>query len=395
MDLQESEELVTFRSEVSAWLEANAPRKGGPDDFTIGRDRQFVEGCRRWQAALFEGSWAGTCWPTEFGGQGRTALFDLAFKLEQSRFGVSGAAFDVGIGMVGPTLMVHGTAEQKERHLPSLLRGQEVWCQMFSEPGAGSDLAGLSTAARRRPGGWTINGQKVWTSYARFADFAILLARSNPERPKHHGLTCFVLDMRTPGIEISPIPQMNGAAEFNQVFLTDVEVPDHAVIGEVDGGWTVANTMLGSERGLAGDEWPGLPELIEVAQARGLTDDPLVRQNIATTFVGQEILRYLNLRVQSRLGRGEPVGALASIVNLFFADHLRRTANIAASLVGPGVLTAQPQIGLAGRWQFHLLTAPSVRIASGTDEIQRNILGERALGLAREPRREPGDRPRL
>jgi acyl-CoA dehydrogenase len=215
MDLQESEEFVVFRSEVSAWLEANAPQKGGPDDFTIGRDREFVEGCRRWRATLFEGGWAGTCWPTQFGGQGRTALFDLAFKLEQAHFGVSGAAFDVGIGMVGPKLMVHGTAAQKERHLPSLLRGQEVWCQMFSEPGAGSDLAGLTTAARRRPGGWIINGQKVWTSYARFADFAILLARSDPERPKHHGLTCFVLDMRAPGIEISPIPQMNGAAEFN------------------------------------------------------------------------------------------------------------------------------------------------------------------------------------
>ena len=393
MDLAESEELVTFRSEVSAWLEANAPQKGGPDDFTIGRDREFVEGCRRWQATLFSGGWAGTCWPTEFGGQGRTALFDLAFKLEQSRFGVSGAAFDVGIGMVGPTLMVHGTAAQKERHLPSLLRGGEVWCQMFSEPGAGSDLAGLSTAARRRTGGWTVNGQKVWTSYARFADFAILLARSDPERPKHHGLTCFVLDMRTHGIEISPIPQMNGAAEFNQVFLTDVYIPDHAVIGEVDGGWAVANTMLGSERGLAGDEWPGVPELLDVARARGLTGDPLVRQNIATTYVGQEILRYLNLRVQSRLGQGEPIGALASIVNLFFADHLRRTANIAASLVGPEVLTAQAQIGLAGRWQFHLLTAPSVRIASGTDEIQRNILGERALGLAREPRPGPPGPP--
>jgi acyl-CoA dehydrogenase len=392
MDLRESEELVAFRAEVAAWLEANAPRQGGPGDVTIGRDAEFVQGCRRWQATLFEGGWAGICWPTEFGGQGRTALFDLAFKLEQSRFGVSGAAFDVGIGMVGPTLMVHGTPAQKERHLPSLLRGQEIWCQMFSEPGAGSDLAGLSTAARRRPGGWVVNGQKVWTSYARFADFAILLVRSDPDRPKHHGLTCFVLDMRTPGIEISPIPQMNGAAEFNQVFLTDVEIPDHAVIGEVDAGWTVANTMLGSERGLAGDEWPGVPELIEVARARGLDGHPLARQDIAATFIGQEILRYLNLRVQSRLGQGEPVGPLASIVNLFFADHLRRTANVAASLVGPEVLTSRPQIGLAGRWQFHLLTAPSVRIASGTDEIQRNILGERALGLPREPRPEPNAR---
>src|SRR6185437_175866 len=208
-------------------------------------------------------------------------------------------------------------------------------------------------------------------------------------RPKHHGLTCFVLDMRTPGIDISPISQMNGAAESNQVFLTDVEVPDDAVIGEVDGGWAVANTMLGSERGLAGDEWPGVPELIEVARARGLDGQLLVRQGIAATFVRQEVLRYLNLRVQSRLEQGEPLGALASIVNLFFADHLRRTANVAASVLGPEVLTARSQIELSGRWQFHLLTAPSVRIASGTDEIQRNILGERALGLPREPRPEP------
>jgi alkylation response protein AidB-like acyl-CoA dehydrogenase len=389
MDLRESEELVAFRAEVRAWLEANAPGKGSADDFTIGRDRAFVEGCRSWQATLFEGGWAGLFWPNEFGGQGRSALFDLVFKLEQSQFGVSGAAFDVGIGMVGPTMMVHGTPAQKERHLPSLLRGQEVWCQMFSEPSAGSDLAGLSTAARRRPGGWTVNGQKVWTSYARFADYAILLARSDPDRPKHHGLTCFVLDMRTPGIEISPIPQMNGAAEFNQVFLTGVELPDDAVIGEVDGGWAVANTMLGSERGLAGDEWPGVPELVEVARSRGLDGQALVRQDIAGTFVRQEVLRYLNLRVQSRLEQGEPLGALASIVNLFFADHLRRTANVATSLLGPQVLTAPSQIGLAGRWQFHLLTAPSVRIASGTDEIQKNILGERALGLPREPRPEP------
>jgi alkylation response protein AidB-like acyl-CoA dehydrogenase len=388
MDLEESAELVEFRAGVAAWMQANAPRKGSAEDFTIGRDAAFVEGCRRWQGQLFEAGWAGISWPAEFGGRGLSALFDLAFRREQARFGVSTAAFDVGIGMVGPTLMVHGTPAQKADHLPELLAGREVWCQMFSEPGAGSDLAGLSTAARRASGGWVIDGAKVWTSYARFADFAILLARSDPELPKHHGITCFLLDMRTPGIEIRPIPQMNGAAEFNQVFLTGVEIPDHCVLGEVNAGWTVANTMLGSERGLAGDEWPGVAELLQIARAKGRADDPLVRQEIAGIFVGQEIQHYLDLRVQSRLGQGEPVGALASIVNLFFADHLRRAGNVAASLLGPEVLTARSQIGLAGRWQFHLLTAPSVRIASGSDEIQRNILGERALGLPRQPRPE-------
>jgi alkylation response protein AidB-like acyl-CoA dehydrogenase len=386
MDLRESDELAAFRACVTAWLEANAPAKGSSLDFTVGRDRPFVDGCRQWQARLFAGGWAGIAWPAEFGGQGRSALFELVVKREQARFGVSTAAFDVGIGMVGPTLMVHGTAEQKATHLPALLRGDEVWCQMFSEPGAGSDLAGLSTAAHRRDGGWIVNGQKVWTSYARFADYAILLARSDASRPKHHGLTCFLLDMRTPGIEIRPIAQMNGAAEFNQVFLNDVALPGHAVLGEVDGGWTVANTMLSSERGLSGEEWPGVPELLEIARDRGLAGDALVRQSIARIYASQEILRYLDLRVQSLLGNGEPVGPLASIFNLFFADHLRRAGNVASSILGPAVLTARPLIGLDGRWQFHLLTAPSVRIASGTDEIQRNILAERALGLPRQPR---------
>jgi acyl-CoA dehydrogenase len=390
VDLRESEELVAFRARAAAWLAEHAPRKGSAEDFTIGRDLAFVQGCKRWQGTLFDGGWAGISWPVEAGGQGRSALFDLAFRLEQARYGVSGAAFDVGIGMAGPTIMVHGTEAQKTAHLPTLLRGEEVFCQMFSEPGAGSDLAGLSTRATPRPGGgWTINGGKVWTSYARFADFAILLARSDPERPKHHGITCFILDMRTPGIDISPIGQMNGAAEFNQVFFTDVVIADDAVLGEVNGGWAVANTMLGSERGLAGDEWPGVAELVEVARSRGLDGDAVARQDIAGVYVRQEIMRYLNLRVQSRMENGEPLGALASVVNLFFADHLRRSGNVAATLLGPQVLTADPQIGLAGRWQFHLLTAPSVRIASGTDEIQRNILGERALGLPREPRPVP------
>jgi len=379
-------DLGDFVDRARTWLEANAPAKGAPGDFTTGRDAAFVEGCRRWQRRLFEAGWAGIGWPTEFGGRGESALFDLAFKRLQGRFGVSSAAFDVGIGMVGPTIMVHGTPEQRRRHLPPLLRGEHVWCQMFSEPGAGSDLAGLSTAARREDGRWVVHGQKVWTSYARFADFAILLARSDPDAPKHRGITCFLLDMSSPGIEIRPIRQMNGAAEFNQVFLSEVPVPDDAVLGEVHGGWTVANTMLGSERGLAGEEWPGVDDLRRVAEARGLTLDPLVRQRIAEVFVRQEILHYLDLRIQEHLARGEPLGALASIVNLFFADHLRRSGDAAAALLGPEVLVAESQTGLAGRWQFHLVTAPSVRIASGTDEIQRNILGERVLGLPREPR---------
>lgn len=392
MDLRESDELVSFRVEARDWLEAHAPAKGSPEDFTSGRDGHFVEGCRQWQASLHAGGWAGIAWPTEHGGRGQSALFDLTFARLAAGYGVSTAAFDVGIGMVGPTLMVHGSPEQKHHHLPALLRGEQVWCQMFSEPGSGSDLASLSTSARPVDGGWVVNGAKVWTSYARFADYAILLARSDPERPRHRGITCFVLDMGTPGIEVRPIGQMNGMAEFNQVFLTDVFIPARAVVGDVHGGWSVANTMLGSERGLAGSEWPGSADMASIARRRGTSTDPLVRQRIAEAFIGEEILRFLDLRVQTRLAQGARLGPLASIVNLSFADHLRRTGNAAAALLGPDILVAGSHSTPEGRWQFHLLTAPSVRIASGTDEIQRNILGERALGLPREPRPPASER---
>lgn len=386
MDLDEPADLAGFRAAAREWLEANAPAKGSPGDFTAGRELEFVEGCRRWQRALFEGGWAGIAWPESAGGRGLSVLHDLAFRREQSRFGVSGAAFDVGISMVGPTLMVHGSPEQRARHLPALLRGEAVWCQMFSEPGAGSDLAGLSTRAERTGQGWVVNGQKVWTSYARFADFAVLLARSDPERPRHRGITCFALDMTAPGIEVRPIRQMNGAAEFNEVFLTDVEVPDSAVVGEAHGGWGVAGTMLGSERGMVGEEFPGVGDLIAAARARGLAGDPVVRQGIAEAYISDEILHYLDLRVQTALSHGEPLGPLPSVVNLSFAASLRRSSDLAARLLGPGILTAAPHVGPAGRWASLVVTAPSVRIASGTDEIQRNIIAERSLGLPRDPR---------
>jgi alkylation response protein AidB-like acyl-CoA dehydrogenase len=389
--LPEARDLAQFRSDAQAWLKANAPAKGSPDDFTGGREQAFADGCRHWQSRLHAAGWAGITWPPHHGGLGLSAVFDLAFRRLQSKFGASTAALEVGLGMVAPTIMVHGTDEQKARHLPALLRGDELWCQMFSEPGAGSDLAGLATAARRRAGGWVIDGQKVWTSYARFANYAALLARSDPDRPKHRGITFFLVDMTTPGLEVRPIRQMNGAAEFNQVFLTEVEVPEDAVLGHVHGGWSVATTLLGNERGLTGDDWLDADELVDLARRAGRQGDPLVRQGIAEVFVGRELLRYLDLRVQERLAYGEPIGSLASIVNLVLARHLRRSSDVASHLLGPAISAVAPGDDVASQWAFQLLTAPCVRIASGTDEIQRNILGERTLGLPREPR--PGAGP--
>jgi acyl-CoA dehydrogenase len=383
-------DLARFAEEARVWLEANAPPKGSDQDFTMGREQAFVDGCRRWQKRLHAAGWAGITWPEAHGGLGLSAAFDVAFRRLQAQFGASTAALEVGLGMVAPTLMMHGTAEQKARHLPALLGGDEVWCQMFSEPGAGSDLAGLSTRARRHRHGWIIQGQKVWTSYARYADYAALLARSDPDRPKHGGITFFLLDMRSPGIEIRPIRQMNGAAEFNQVFLNDVEVPDEAVLGATNEGWGVATTLLGNERGLTGDDWLDADELVQLARRRDLDRDPGVRQGIARVFIEREILRYLDMRIQDRLRRGEPIGSLASIVNLVLAGHLRCSSDVASRLLGPGMAATAGVDPAEQGWAFQLLTAPCVRIASGTDEIQRNILGERTLGLPREPKPGPG-----
>lgn len=382
----EPDDLARFKAEARRWLEANAPLKDSADDFTAGREREFVDGCRQWQGLLHDAGWAGISWPRHHGGLGLSAAYDLAFRRMESSFGVSTAALEVGLGMVAPTIMVHGTDAQRNQHLPALLRGKEVWCQMFSEPGAGSDLAGLSTAARRIDGGWLVDGQKVWTSYARFADFAALLARTDQERSKHRGITFFLLDMTTPGIEIRPIRQMNGAAEFNQVFLEQVKVPDDAVLGEVNDGWSVAATMLSNERGLTGDDWLEADALIEVARRRGLHDDRRARQGIVDIFIGRELLRYLDLRIQENLADGRPTGSLASITNLHLARHLQRCSEVASMLLGPVLVAHTGGDDPAASWAFQLLTAPCVRIASGTDEIQRNILGERVLGLPRDPR---------
>jgi alkylation response protein AidB-like acyl-CoA dehydrogenase len=393
VDFDDSPAQAAFRAEARAWLDANAPRRGGPGDFAsdTAHGDDFVEACKAWQGRLHEAGWAGVTWPAAYGGRGLGPAFDQIFHEEQAAYGVSSAMFAVGIGMAGPTIIEHGTDQQKDRFLPALLRGEEVWCQLFSEPGAGSDLAGISTRAERDPGGgWTVNGQKVWTSYARHSDFGILLARTDPDRPKHRGITYFLLDMSAPGIEVRPIPQMNGSAEFNEVFLTDVRVPDDNVLGAVDEGWRVAMSTLASERGLVGTDWPGFAELLGAARAAGVANDPVARQQLVEVYTGEQLLRFLGYRAKTALERGEALGAPASSINLSFAGHLKRTGDIVLSVLGPRGLLDDCEPGVDGNgdadWTYLFLTWPCVRIASGTDEIQRNILGERALGLPPEPR---------
>jgi alkylation response protein AidB-like acyl-CoA dehydrogenase len=313
----------------------------------------------------------------------------IIFSQEQARFDVSTGALTVGLGMVGPTLLRWGTDEQKRRYLGPMLSGAEMWCQLFSEPGAGSDLAGLSTRADRGADGWVVSGQKVWTSLAQHSDWAILLARTNRAAPKHRGITYFLLDMTTEGIEVRPLRQIDGVAHFNEVFLTDVRVPGEQVVGEVDGGWKVAQTTLQSERlAIGGGEGLRFEDVKAVLTATAKGKDPLVRQELAAAFTRFELLRYLGYRVQTAISQGRSPGPESSVMKLAYSEHVAATADLLVHLEGVAGSLGVAAGAAGGLSQQQFLTQWSSRIGGGTDEIQRNIISERVLGLPRDP--DPG-----
>ncbi len=391
MDFDDTPEEATFRAEARAWLEAHAPAKGSAEDFTTG----FVEGAlddhlhqelsRRWQRTLFDHGWAGITWPTAYGGRGGTAMQAAIFNQEMGRYGVSVGAFAVGIGMAGPTILKHGTPEQRERYLRPMLRGDEIWCQLFSEPEAGSDLASIRTRAVRDGDEFAVSGQKVWTSSADHSDWGILLARTDPDVPKHKGITYFLVDMTTPGFDVRPLRQMTGASHFSEVFLDQVRIPASDVLGDVDGGWPVAITTLSNERGLiaGGNRSSDAVALLELARTRGRATDPVLRQALIDCWSRQQIQRYLGLRTQTALSQGRAPGPETSVMKLFAAEYLRRLGDAALELLGPqGTLVGADADG--GDWQARFLHAPSIRIAGGSNEVQRNIMAERVLGLPRD-----------
>ena len=266
MDFDDTEEDASFRREVSAWLEDHAEVRTGVADWSRNPAHpDYVRRCREWQHTLYEGGWGAITWPEEYGGRGETSWHQTIFNQEVAKYDVSVGAFAVGIGMAGPTLIAHGSEEQKRRQLPAMLRGEAVWCQLFSEPDAGSDLAGLKSRAEHDGESFVVNGQKVWTSGAQHSDWAILIARTNPDVPKHKGITYFLVDMRSPGIEVRPLRQITGTAHFNEVFLTDVVIPAANVVGEINGGWAVAHTTMSYERALIG----GTGQSISIAQVAG------------------------------------------------------------------------------------------------------------------------------
>jgi alkylation response protein AidB-like acyl-CoA dehydrogenase len=386
LDLSLSPDEQAFAAEIRSWLETNLEL--APPFPTLVEE---IEWGRAWQAKLARDRWVGIQWPVEYGGRGASPVQVAIFNMEYARSRALQPVNRNGINLAGPTLLAHGTDEQKRRWLPPILDAREIWCQLFSEPGAGSDLAGLSTRAVPVEGGWLLSGQKVWTSYAHFARWGICLARSDPELPKHRGISYFVVDMEADGIEIRPLMSITGEAEFNEVFLDDVFVPADHLVGALNQGWAVANTTLAHERGTA---FPFkeqvvhevyLHDLYELARQRGVLDDLATADALAQAFVELRVLRLHNWRTLSRLADGEQPGPESSWVKLAWTDMTQHLSEVGLDLTGaasplwPGA-DALPD---DGRWQRQWLWSKAASIAGGTSEIQRNIIAERLLGLPR------------
>jgi acyl-CoA dehydrogenase len=393
VDFDDTPSEAAFRDEVRGWLKANAsPRemKDTPSALLTSSSADDLPEARRIQNALCEAKLTGITWPAAYGGRGGTVVDELIFHQEAARYHLPLEIFGVGIGLAGPTLIAHGTPEQQQRFLPPLLSGDEVWCQLFSEPGAGSDLAGMRTRAVRDGDEWVVSGQKVWNSGAHYSDWGILPVRTDPSLPKHKGITYFVVDMHTPGITIRPLHQISGHSHFCEVFLDEVRIPASQLLGGLNAGWGVTQTTLMSERVMIGTDGADQAPLIALARrsvrnGRPASEDLGIRQRLADIYIRSELLRFLQYRTLTALGTGAPPGPEGSIGKLSIGQLIRRVGDLALDLQGPHGTLQDASAPSAGAWQEAFLTAPMLRIAGGTDEIQRNILGERVLGLPREP----------
>jgi alkylation response protein AidB-like acyl-CoA dehydrogenase len=395
MHLSASESHESLRAECRDWLRDNLPwdyGRGLPPRFDSLDDE--VQFGRDWQRRLAEGRWVGVAWPTEYGGRGAGPLAHFVVQEELARARAPELVGRIGVNLVGPTLLAHGSAEQRERWLPSILRADILFCQLFSEPGAGSDLAALATRARRSPGegGWVLDGQKVWTSYAQFADWGLCLARSNPGVRKQAGITAFAVDMRAPGVEVRPLRQITGEADFNEVFLADVFVPDDCVVGAVDDGWRVSSSTLTIERGTNPRQLvihiQHLDELLRLAAERGGFDDRRIAPRLAQAFVEVKLFQLHNWRSLSRLEAGRAIGPEGSALKLYWSEMSQRLHRLALDVLGPAAPLDRGASGNPGdgEWQRSWLYYQAATIFAGTSEIQRTIVGERVLGLPREPR---------
>ncbi len=395
MDFAYSPDDEAFRAELRAWLETELPAHraewpASDDEFTLHPDRAF-DACLAWHKRLHKGGWVGIAWPREYGGRGATLVEQMIFQEEMVRAGAPPGVNTIGLMLVGPALMEWGMEAQRRRYLPAILSAEEIWCQGFSEPGAGSDLAALRTQAVLDGDVFRVSGQKVWTSNAHRSHWCILLVRTDPAAAKHEGISCLLVDMRSPGITVRPLVQMTGDAEFNEVFFDDVRVPREHLVGPVNAGWKVAITVLMYERAGLGHltnlhHYTRL--LLDLARrmpegGRPAAKDPVARQALAQCWIDAEALRLTGLRSLTRRLRGEPPGPEGSVLKLAFTEAYVRMAETAGRPLGLHVLLWRGAPGAVdgGRWAFQTLFARRFGIAGGTSEIQRNIIGERVLGL--------------
>ena len=394
MDFKDTPEQAKFRKTCREWLEKNAKLKTGVEKNEFA-NIDFLQVAKDWQKKKYDAGWAMLQWPKEFGGIGASAIERIIWAEEESKFNVPKGIFEIGLGMAGPVMMEYATDEQKARYLPAMAEGKEIWCQLFSEPSAGSDVAGLRSKAVKDGDNWIINGQKVWTSGAHFSDYGILVVRHDPNLEKHKGMTFFFLDMKSPGIEVKPIKQITGGSSFNEVYFTDVVIPDSQRLGEVGDGWKVAITTLMNERLAVGDaNGADVEDAFRWAKKQDDSGEPLinnksVRSSIADWYCEANGLKNTKLRTMSALSRGETPGPEASITKIVSANKLQ---NIGAfgmdSLDMAGMLkTDDPEIQ---SFQSAWLGAPGLRIAGGTDEILKNIIAERVLGLPQDARADKG-----
>lgn len=398
MNFEDTKQEAEYRAVVREWIAANRP-DDLMRDYAVAdaikdraqRSAQTVKIARVWQKRKADAGWACLTWPKEYGGRGATPIQRVIWDQEEGDYGALSQAFSISQGMCGPTVMAYATEEQKREFLPRIASGEDIWCQLFSEPAAGSDLAGLRTRAEKDGDDWIINGQKIWTTGAQFSDHAILITRTDPNLPKHKGLTMFFLDMRSPGVEVRPIKQASGHSGFNEVYFTNVRIPDTQRLGKVNDGWNVSLTTLMNERFSIGARLAtGVPEFfsfvsqITLPDGTRAIDNQAVRSHLASWAVRANGLKYTSYRAISSLSRGELPGSENSIGKLVAASMMQDIAMYGLELQGPMGAIASDDASPAGRLYQMLYGAIGLRIAGGTDEIMRNIIAERVLKL-------PGD----
>ena len=395
-----------FETEARAFLEANAePRVEvqrawgeGSDQVSLLPERTLdeelaeLEQARAWAQKRFDAGFGWITGPMQYGGRGLTRDHQRAYDAAEGQFAIPPmTAYGIGLGMVAPTILAHAIDEVKDRYLRKMWRGDIVACQLFSEPGAGSDLAGIQTRAVRDGDEWVVTGQKVWTSGAHLSDIGEIVCRTDPDAPKHKGITAFVVNMKAPGVEVRPLRQITGGASFNEVFFTEVRIPDSHRLGDVNGGWTVALTTLMNERaaiggGMAGTSSGnmGTQRLIELVRHQGRDGDPLVRQQVADIVINGRVASYTTLRAMAKIAAGQLPGPEMSISKLALTSNMRRMVELLSHVLGPKLVADSGEWGTYA-WSQFVLGLPGMRVAGGTDEILHNIIGERVLGLPKEP----------